>query len=171
MGTVSIVGRDRVTSAWERALRQAGHTVEIYRDALAFQDRFSGPPPDVLVVEIVNADQGEAMLMFQARSVWNECRVMAVPQDQSYRSSAVYAMGLWHPDRVLMQPLSNDLLIGCVRQLQLQPGVERRAVINRAALSRPSGGVGNVVVRAAADPLRPGGRPSLTMSRRARIAD
>lgn len=127
MASILIVGRDHVTSEWVLALQCAGHSVELCDDALAFQDRFHGAPADVLIVEITKADHGEAMLMVQARSVWPECRVVAVPQDRSYRCSAVQRMGLWTPDLTLMQPLAGTQLAASVRQILAGAGSDCRA--------------------------------------------
>ena len=125
MATTLIVGADNVTAPWVAALQDAGHGVEHCADVLAFQERFAGDPVDVLAIDIVNADHGEAMLMAQARSVWPDCRVIALPRDRSYRSSAIFGMGLWAPDRLLMQPVSIDVLVQSVQQLDAQSRVDR----------------------------------------------
>ena len=137
MAATLIIGDYHATAPWGSALRAAGHDVEHCGYALAFQDRFTGPPPDVLIVEVTNADQGEAMLMVQAPTVWPQVRVVAVPRDDSYRSSALYQMGLWAPHRMLMQPLADDLLVQCVEQLwnQARAGrvIRRRRRLTRMA--------------------------------------
>ncbi len=132
-----IIGADNVTAPWIEALRGAGHGVEHCADVLSFQERFSGTPVDVLAIDIANADHGEAMLMAQARSVWRDCRVIAMPRDRSYRSSAIFSMGLWAPDRLLMQPVPADVLVQSVDQLQCQARVDR--LIRDRRVSRDAG--------------------------------
>ena len=90
------------------------------------------PPADVLVIDIVNADHGEALLMAQARATWPNCRVIALPRDRSYRSSMVFAMGLWSPDRLMMQPACIPILVQWVEQLSAQARVDRM-IRDRAA--------------------------------------
>ena len=125
MALTLIVGAERVTAPWMDALSSAGHSVEHCTDVLSFQDRFRGAPVDVLVIDIANADHGEAMLMAQARAVWPDCRVIAMPRDRSYRSSAIFGMGLWSPDRLLMQPVDAEVLVRTVEQLRMQSRVDR----------------------------------------------
>ena len=125
MAAILIVGCEHETADWVDALREVGHLVEHCADVLSFQDRFCGTPVDVLVIDIANADHGEAMLMVQARAVWRDCRVIAIARDRSYRSSALYSMGLWSPDRLLMTPVNIDLLLESVEQLRAQARVDR----------------------------------------------
>ena len=134
MARILIIGSEPLTNRWTPLLRRAGHQVEFSQDTLSFQDRFSGDAVDVLIVEITNADHGEAMLMIQARTVWPGCRVVAVPRNRSYRSSALFGMGLWKPDRLLMHPVADDLLLESVQQLWIQTQAEQR--IARPAPSR-----------------------------------
>jgi hypothetical protein len=143
MASTLIIGDYHATAPWGSALRAAGHDVEHCGHALAFQDRFTGPPPDVLIVEVTNADQGEAMLMVQAPTVWPRVRVIALPRDKSYRSSALYRMGLWAPHRMLMQPVDDALLVQCVGQLWNQSRAQ--GIVRRR---RGIGRMGNVITPA-----------------------
>lgn len=137
MASILIFGSVLATSPWVQALREVGHCVETCVDVLAFQDRFDGAPADILVVEIINADQGAAMLMVQSRTVWRDCRVIALPRDHSYRSSAIFKMGLWAPDRLLMQPVEPESLTRSVQQLCIQARAERRIRQLREDSSEP----------------------------------
>ena len=126
MASILIFGTMVVATPWVLALSDAGHRVDTCVDVLAFQDRFEGKPADILIFDIINADHGAAMLMVQARTVWRDSRVIALPRDRSYRTSAIFQMGLWAPDRLLMQPVKADSLTNSVQQLCIQASAERR---------------------------------------------
>lgn len=147
MALTLIVGAERVTVPWMEALSSAGHGVEHCTDVLSFQERFGGTPADVLLIDIANADHGEAMLMVQARTVWPDCRVIALPRDRSYRSSAIFRMGLWAPDRLLMQPVDAEVLVRTVEQLRMQARVDRIVRDRREAHARRVGADPRVVLR------------------------
>ena len=126
MASILIFGTMVVATPWMLALRDAGHQVDTYADVLAFQDRFDGTPVDILIFDIINADHGAAMLMVQSRTVWRDSRVIALPRDRSYRTSAIFQMGLWAPDRLMLQPVQAESLNSSVQQLCIQASAERR---------------------------------------------
>lgn len=150
MTSVLIVGRECVTAEWARALRRAGYLVEKCRDTLTFQERFSGDPADVMVVDVVNADSGEAMLMAQARSVWPDCRVIAVSPDRSYQSSAIFGMGLWTPDLLLLLPVAGAQLLDGVRQVRSQAAADERLGAGYSSCAEPPDLPDAVILRCSA---------------------
>ena len=117
MKSVLIVGRQSIGGEWARALRDAGHIVELCRDMRAFQARLRGGPVDVLIVEITRADRDEAMLMAQARSLWPDCRVLAVSPDRSMRSAANFGMGQWTSDHLIAGPVDGEGIVVGLRDL------------------------------------------------------
>lgn len=147
MASVLIVGCEFVTGEWARALGRAGHSVEECRDTLAFQERFLDAPADILVVEIAHADHGEAMLMAQVRSVWPDCRVIAVSRDRSYQSSAIFDMGLWRPDLLLIQPVQGAQMVESVRRLRVQAQFEQPFDVGDSPWSRSPEVPATVILR------------------------
>ena len=105
MAVTLIVGDEKVTAGWVSALVACGRHVQSCASALAFQHRFSGEPADVLIIDIVHADHGEAMLIPQVRAHWPGCRIVVTVSDYSFLQSEFYRMGLWSPDEVLLKPV------------------------------------------------------------------
>lgn len=138
MSNVLIVGANAIITGWVNELSVSGHAVDSCTDILTFQDRFVGIPADIMIVDIRNADHGEAMLMAQARSVWPACRVIALPRDRSYRESAIFRMGLWAPDRLLMQPVTMATLRLTIDQLCVQAAAQRLIGANRTMPEVPA---------------------------------
>ena len=120
MAEVLIVGDNTSVQQWSLVLARAGHTVETIASTMDMQDRFAGPDVDVLIVDISHADWGEAMLIPQARATWPKCRIIAVASNYAFRSSAVYQMGLWTPDQLLMKPVIPRILSATVAFLWAQ---------------------------------------------------
>ena len=120
MASVLIIGDLSVVRVWMDALASYGHTVEHSAGGLEFQERFDGDPVDIFIVEIANADWGEAMLIPQARAKWPDCKVIAVAANYGFRSSAVFQMGLWSPDQLVLKPVNLRVLTANVAFLWAQ---------------------------------------------------
>lgn len=125
MATILIVGEDQSTRFWTDELTAAGHAVEAYGGSLDFQERFAGEAVDIFIVDIAHADWGEAMLIPQARAAWPACRTIAVASSYAFRSSAVYQMGLWSPDQLLLKPVGAKVLCATVSFLWAQIRTEQ----------------------------------------------
>lgn len=120
MAAVLIIGENRSIHGWASALEREGHTVETCAHSLDVHDRFQGDPIEIFICDVTHADWGEAMLMPQAKATWPECRTIAVASSYSFRSSAVFRMGLWTPDQLLIKPVNNRVLCATVSLLWAQ---------------------------------------------------
>jgi len=125
MATTLIVGESRIATGWAMALEGDGHVVETNADSFGFQERFAGEAVDVFIVDITCPDGGEAMLIPQARAIWPGCRTIAITPNYAFRSSAVYKMGLWSPDQLLIKPVGTRVLCATVAFLWAQVQTER----------------------------------------------
>lgn len=114
MATTLLVGDARSCGEWADILRRERHSVEICEGSLGFQERFEGPPADIFIVDVTHANWGEAMLIPQARAAWPKCRILAIASGYAFRSSAVYQMGLWTPDQLLIKPVNPRVLCATV---------------------------------------------------------
>lgn len=120
MAAVLIVGDSRSVYGWSDALEHEGHSVETCDHSLHVHDRFQGDPVDIFICDVTHADWGEAMLIPQTRATWPECRIIAVASSFSFRSSAVFRMGLWTPDQLLIKPVNTRVLCATVSLLWAQ---------------------------------------------------
>lgn len=125
MASILIIGDTRTHSSWAGVLERDGHSVEVAEHSLSIHDRFAGDPVDIFIVDIMNADWGEAMLIPQARATWPECRTIAVASSYAFRSSAIFQMGLWTPDQLLIKPVNPRVLSATVGFLWAQIKIQR----------------------------------------------
>lgn len=140
MAEVLIIGDSRTTEQWSVLLVRAGHTVETVYNAMDMQERFAGAGMDIVIIDISNADWGEAMLIPQARATWPGCRIIAVASSYAFRSSAVYQMGLWTPDQLLIKPVLSRILKATVAFLWAQIRSERLRASVAALPAKPENG-------------------------------
>lgn len=134
MASILIVGDARSNSTWCEVLRLEGHAVEACENSIEFQSRFASDPVDIFIVDVTHADWGEAMLIPQIRAAWPDCRIVAIASSYAFRSSAVYQMGLWTPDQLLIKPVNLRVLCATVSFLWAQI---RSAAIRSAVLEQP----------------------------------
>lgn len=134
MASILIVGDARSNSAWCDILRLEGHSVEVCENSIEFQSRFATDPVDIFIIEVTHADWGEAMLIPQIRAAWPNCRIVAVASSYAFRSSAVYQMGLWTPDQLLIKPVNMRVLCATISFLWAQIRSEE---IRSAVLEQP----------------------------------
>lgn len=120
MSNVAIVADPGLSSTWATALSADGHVVHTFADSLGAQELFSHDSFDILIIDIENADFGETMLIPQARASWPDCKIIAIVSSYTFRSSAVYQMGLWTPDQLLLKPINTRLLLATVSFLWAQ---------------------------------------------------
>lgn len=137
MAAILIIGDSATTRSWAEALVSAGHSLESRSTAFEAQDRLAEMPVDILIVDIANADCAEAMLIPQARAAWPDCKIVVATPNHDFRSSAVYEMGLWSPDQVLLKPLNIKLLRATVSFLWAQIRTEkiRHGLMSRSELA------------------------------------
>ncbi len=124
MASILIVGDARANSLWCDILHREGHTVESCENSVNFQSRFASDPVDIFIVDVTHADWGEAMLIPQVQAAWPKCKILAISSSYAFRSSAVYQMGLWTPDQLLIKPVNPRVLCAtvafCGRKSDLQ---------------------------------------------------
>lgn len=120
MASILIVGDARANAIWCDVLRLDDHTVELCENSIEFQSRFASDPVDIFIVDVTHADWGEAMLIPQIRAAWPNCKIMAIASDYAFRSSAVYQMGLWTPDQLLIKPVNPRVMCATVAFLWAQ---------------------------------------------------
>lgn len=137
MASILIVGDARTNSQWCEILRREGHTVESCENSIEFQSRFGLDPVDIFIVDVTHADWGEAMLIPQVQAAWPKCKIMAISSNYAFRSSAVYQMGLWAPDQLLIKPVNPRVLSATVAFLWAQIRSEKiRIQVIEQPLSR-----------------------------------
>lgn len=120
MTNIAIVAEPGLSSTWATALSADGHVVQTFADSLGAQELFSQERFDILIIDIENADFGETMLIPQVRASWPDCKIIAIVSSYMFRSSAVYQMGLWTPDQLLLKPISTRLLLATTSFLWAQ---------------------------------------------------
>jgi len=120
MASILIVGDARTNSLWCEILQREGHTVEPCKNSVDFQSRFAAEPVDIFIVDVTHADWGEAMLIPQVQAAWPKCKILAISSSYAFRSSAVYQMGLWTPDQLLIKPVNPRVLCATVAFLWAQ---------------------------------------------------
>lgn len=125
MSRIGLIADPALSSAWTSALGESEFNVEICADSIEFQEHFSDQAFEILIIDVPNPDWGEAMLIPQARAAWPDCKVVAVVPGYTFRSSAVYQMGLWTPDQVLVKPVSPRVLAATISFLSAQIKTKR----------------------------------------------
>lgn len=136
MASILIVGDARTNSLWREILLREGHEVESCENSIDFQSRFAADPVDIFIVDVTHADWGEAMLIPQVHAAWPKCKILAISSSYAFRSSAVYQMGLWTPDQLLIKPVNPRVLCATVAFLWAQiRSAEIRTMVTEQPLS------------------------------------
>ena len=140
MASILIVGDARSNATWCEVLRLDGHSVDTCENSIEFQSRFVNDPVDIFIVDVTHADWGEAMLIPQIRAAWPNCRIVAISSNYAFRSSAVYQMGLWTPDQLLIKPVNLRVLCATVSFLwaQIRSAKIRTQVLEQPLANRPA---------------------------------
>ncbi|MEM6621184.1 MAG: hypothetical protein AAF674_03080 [Pseudomonadota bacterium] len=120
MSRIVIIADARLGHVWSSALARDGHDVVCVSDSLSFQSLFEGDSYEIVIIDIDRPDWGETMLIPQVRAAWPDSKIVAVVANYDFRNSAVYQMGLWTPDQVLLKPLAIRLLCTTVSFLWAQ---------------------------------------------------
>lgn len=120
MATIAIIGAPMPAMQWVADLTRLGHDVVRFEDTMLFMEQFAERPLDILILDVARPDQGEALMISQARAQWPDCRVLAITSGYTFRSSAVFQMGLWKPDHLLLHPVGERMLSATVAFLWAQ---------------------------------------------------
>lgn len=120
MSRIAVIASLNVGAVWARELEGDGRHVEVFTGYCSAEELFSGPARDIVIVDIENPEWPESLLIPQTRAIWPDCRTIAVVSNYAFRTSAVYEMGLWQPDQVLMKPLATRILSATVNFLWAQ---------------------------------------------------
>lgn len=120
MSNLALVANPALATSWAEILCTDGHTVDTFTNPMETQGLFSHDHFDILIIDVENPDFGETMLIPQTRSKWPDCKIVAVVSSYMFRTSAVYEMGLWSPDQLLLKPLESRLLLATVSFLWAQ---------------------------------------------------
>ena len=118
-----IVGRD-----WARALRKSGIETRLERDADCVSDLFTTAAIDIVVLDMSGEGAMTASVIPKVRDAWPECRILVVLSGVGFRSDAVYKLGLWRPDQILVAPVPPALLKATVSLLASQQSANRQEV-------------------------------------------
>ena len=120
MCKIAIVADPSLSTGWARILSADGHTVDTFDDPWEYQNQLSNEERDIVILDVTNPNFGETMLIPQTKSAWPNCRTIAVVSSYTFRSSAIYEMGLWTPDQLLIKPVDPRLLTATVSFLWAQ---------------------------------------------------
>lgn len=120
MSSILCFGSSGAVAIWDRTLRHEGHDVERVDTLQGVQERFSGDVVDILIIDMSNADTGEALLIPQARAAWPGCKVIVATSSYAFRTSEFYRMGLWSPDQLMLRPVNLRVLTATVNFLAAQ---------------------------------------------------
>ena len=120
MCKIAIVADPSLSTGWARTLSADGHVVDTFDDPWEYQSELSGDQRDIVILDVTNPNFGETMLIPQTKAAWPDCRTIAVVSSYTFRSSAVYEMGLWTPDQLLIKPVASRLLAATVSFLWAQ---------------------------------------------------
>lgn len=151
MSSIAVIANLNVGEVWARELEGDGRRIEIFTGYRSAEELFSGPARDIVIIDIENPEWPESLLIPQTRAIWPDCRIIAVVSNYAFRKSAVYEMGLWQPDQVLMKPLATRILSATVNFLWAQ---QRTAELQKV--------VSDLHGKAGTTPKRPPGLPSDT---------
>ena len=120
MSLIAVIADPLLAMPWANELRADGHVVECYWGHDIAETLFAGESPEIVVIDIENPEWAETMLIPQCQAKWPDCKVIAVVSSYAFRTSAVYEMGLWEPDQLLLKPLTPRLLAATVTFLWAQ---------------------------------------------------
>ena len=120
MSKIAIIADPTLSTTWARTLRADGHDVDVIEHSFDYQELLSGDPRDIVIFDVANPNFGETMLIPQVRAAWPDCKTIAVVSSYTFRSSAIYEMGLWSPDQLLIKPVNVRLLSATVAFLWAQ---------------------------------------------------
>ncbi|MFK7944355.1 MAG: hypothetical protein AB8B85_15775 [Paracoccaceae bacterium] len=110
MSQIAVIAEPPLAVPWAQELQSDGHKVDCHWGASAAETLFAGETPEIVVIDIENPEWVQSLLISQSRAKWPCCKVIAVVSSYAFRSSAVYKMGLWKPDQLLLKPLTPRVL-------------------------------------------------------------
>ena len=120
MSKIAIIADSNLASTWAMILCAEGHVVDTYPHSLNHEDFIAGEAPDIVILDVNNPDFGETMLIPHAKAAWPDCKIVAVVSNYTFRASAIYSMGLWTPDQLLIKPVDRRLLVATISFLWAQ---------------------------------------------------
>lgn len=120
MSLIAVIADPLLSMPWADELRSDGHVVQCHWGSDAAENLFAGECPEIVVIDIENPEWAETMLIPQCQAKWPDSKVIAVVSGYDFRNSAVYEMGLWEPDQLLLKPLAPRLLAATVTFLWAQ---------------------------------------------------
>lgn len=120
MSLIAVIADPSLAMPWADELRSDGHLVQCHWGPDTAEQLFGGESPEIVVIDIEHPEWSESMLIAQSQAKWPACKVIAVVSSYSFRDSAVYEMGLWEPDQLLLKPLAPRLLAATVTFLWAQ---------------------------------------------------
>ena len=120
MSKISIIADSNLASTWAMILCAEGHVVDTYPHSLDHDDFIACEAPDIVILDVTNPDFGETMLIPHAKAAWPDCKIVAVVSNYTFRASAIYSMGLWTPDQLLIKPVDRRLLVATISFLWAQ---------------------------------------------------
>lgn len=139
MSLIAVIANPSTAMPWSQELEADGHKVACHWGPDSSEALFSGDAPEIVVVDIENPEWSESMLIPQSRAKWPDCKVIAVVSSYEFRCSAVYEMGLWKPDQLLLKPLAPRLLAATVTFLWAQlRSEELRQLVRQTPFMLPS---------------------------------
>lgn len=139
MSHIAVIADPSLAACWARELQADGHEVRCHWGTDSAETLFAGDYPEIIVIDIENPRWSESMLIPQSHAQWPTCKVIAVVSSYDFRNSAVYEMGLWEPDQLLMQPLAPRLLAATVMFLWAQLRSEEiKKLVHETPFTLPS---------------------------------
>lgn len=120
MSLIAVIADPALSVPWAQELEADGHDVECHWGPTSAETLFSGATPEIVIIDIGHPEWPESLLIPQTRAKWPDSKVIAVVSSYAFRTSAVYEMGLWKPDQLLMKPLAPRLLAATVTFLWAQ---------------------------------------------------
>ena len=120
MSLIAVIADPSTAEPWALELQADGHDVECHSGPDSAERLFAGACPEIVVIDIENPEWSESMLISQTRAKWPDCKIVAVVSSYAFRNSAVFEMGLWQPDQLLLKPLAPRLLSATVTFLWAQ---------------------------------------------------
>ena len=141
MSLIAVVAEPTISQPWAQELQRDGYEVACHWGPSCSESLFSGDIPEIVIVDIAHPEWPESMLIPQSRAIWPNCRIVAVVPSYTFRTSAVYEMGLWEPNQLLLKPLTPRLLAATVTYLwaQLRTQEIKQQVRETAAAMRQFG--------------------------------
>ena len=120
MSLIAVIAEPSLAMPWAQELQTDGHEVQCHWGPTSAETLFAGENPEIVIVDIEHPEWPESLLIPQSRAAWPACKVIAVVSSYAFRTSAVYKMGLWEPDQLLLKPLAPRLLAATVTFLWAQ---------------------------------------------------